>query len=1011
MPIANALLTCGWLTKGEEKLVAMFHFRLKSDKKPDGTRISPIQHVDYIRREGNFAEDKDWKENNKFVGNFISSAEVKNACKDFNSLLYKTDNFGSIRNSQNGIEVTEKASLTTIAIALMLADETMNHKPLIISGSNDFIKKVIVTAVFDNLPISFADKRIQNEFRRQKEKNEIERRNFISNGGKIFTERPNSQSFTSIVKTRKLADVTKRGFCLPTLSKLNMVHSESQGTDVLLSADESGKLEQLAKNSYPNVRWDFSQQFLNLDKQISQQILQNIEEKLDNVYAESHVEYINREKAFESRGGCIFHSHHLPKWAKDDPKKFFKAADKYEGVGNRRYMEIEFALPNELKTVEEYRQIIDAFLDKHLSNHYYAYAIHEKIGMLSEEQRHPHVHIMFSERLIDDVEKVKERPAKYFFSYPARKKKDGTEPTFEEKYKHGAPKNRNWAEKSFLAILRSDFAKIQNEVLEKNGFSIRVDHRTLKAQKEEAEKNGDSTLAKLFNRIPEEYIGVISCKEDTDLKFERLKKFRSLRNQHFDLIFKTDSATKKIEELETKDEVQIAIVKAREFITSEEFLSQKFDTPKLQELKAKVMFEIEEVNHWKRAIISQHNAEENAKLEYMNPAEREIWRNYFEILAQKKQLENFLLTLKKTDESQKDAINAYDEMVNSVKSKIGCLLISAASLKKSVDEINKKLDTPDFKKNIMLVTHQILQANSYARKMLKMESEKLNRSIDDLKDAIFLQSLSDKDYYKTREVYNIIRHQYLKLKKEYEKVLDLKYTYRQKIISPLRAVAMAKNIFVKGDLKKLRLSLRQYKKDAEKFSRRMDSFYQQEKIFQNTKWIADNQADFIQKKYSLAKEKVKLEIERNRLDDLKFSLEKQKSKLEEICNQPESVKQIQLIAAAILRKNRKFVDKLAEVDKKLQGISERLKHTKAQIDVVELQLKSERRTTYYKVFEQKYSNKTAASLIADAILREPQAAQLVARSSSNNLEMEKTWELMSDLDKDAIRHQKIFRNL
>ena len=91
--------------------MAMFHFRLKSDKKPDGTRISPIQHVDYIRREGNFAEEQDWQEKNKFVGNLISSAEVKNACKDFNSLLYKTDNFGSIRNTAEGIEVTEKASL------------------------------------------------------------------------------------------------------------------------------------------------------------------------------------------------------------------------------------------------------------------------------------------------------------------------------------------------------------------------------------------------------------------------------------------------------------------------------------------------------------------------------------------------------------------------------------------------------------------------------------------------------------------------------------------------------------------------------------------------------------------------------------------------------------------------------------------------------------------------------------------------------------------------------------
>ena len=105
------------------------------------------------------------------------------------------------------------------------------------------------------------------------------------------------------------------------------------------------------------------------------------------------------------------------------PEKFFQAADKYEGCGNRRYMEIEFALPNELATVEQYRKIIDEFIAKHLSDHYFAYAIHEKFDALSNGQRHPHVHIMFSERLIDEVEKLKESSPKNFFKYPARKKK------------------------------------------------------------------------------------------------------------------------------------------------------------------------------------------------------------------------------------------------------------------------------------------------------------------------------------------------------------------------------------------------------------------------------------------------------------------------------------------------------------------------------------------------------------------------------------------------------------
>ena len=93
-------------------------------------------------------------------------------------------------------------------------------------------------------------------------------------------------------------------------------------------------------------------------------------------------------------------------------------------------MEIEFALPDELTSVEQYKQIIDAFIAKHFSDRYFAYAIHEKIGALFNGQRHPHVHIIFSERLIDDVEKIKERSPKNFFKYPARKKNDGSLPFF-----------------------------------------------------------------------------------------------------------------------------------------------------------------------------------------------------------------------------------------------------------------------------------------------------------------------------------------------------------------------------------------------------------------------------------------------------------------------------------------------------------------------------------------------------------------------------------------------------
>ena len=118
--------------------MAMFHFRLKSDKKPNGTSISALQHIDYIQRESRFKSIDQLQDNNTFIGNFISSTEIKDAFGGRDALLYKTDDFGSIRNSAQGIEVSENASPITLSIALILADETMNHQPLILSGTSNF---------------------------------------------------------------------------------------------------------------------------------------------------------------------------------------------------------------------------------------------------------------------------------------------------------------------------------------------------------------------------------------------------------------------------------------------------------------------------------------------------------------------------------------------------------------------------------------------------------------------------------------------------------------------------------------------------------------------------------------------------------------------------------------------------------------------------------------------------------------------------------------------------------
>ena len=293
---------------------------------------------------------------------------------------------------------------------------------------------------------------------------------------------------------------------------------------------------------------------------------------------------------------------------------------------------------------------------------------------------------------------------------------------------------------------------------------------------------------------------------------------------------KLDELTKGTEELETKDTVQVSSVKAKKLMNAPEL-------PRQRELRARMFTAVAEVTKWKRVIISYHDAQEQARQEYMSAAERELWQKYFETLAQKKQLEEFLKNLRKPQTTDRDAVKAYEKIVGGVKSKIFSLFTASLMLKKSVEEIERRLESPECKKNIVLVTHQILQSNVPARKELKRAGEELDKAVDELRNAIYEQTVEEpKETFKTREVYDLIRRQFFGLKQEYEKTQTLKFALQRRIISPQRALAMAQNIFVGGEFKKLRAAVRQYQKAEQRLAKNIAECAQQEKIFQAKAW-------------------------------------------------------------------------------------------------------------------------------------------------------------------------------
>ena len=92
--------------------------------------------------------------------------------------------------------------------------------------------------------------------------------------------------------------------------------------------------------------------------------------------------------------------------------------------------------------------------------------------------------------------------------------------------------------------------------------------------------------------MPEKYVGIISCRKEDNEQLKRLKKFRALRKQHFDLVMQID-------ELEVKDDVQLASVHAKNLMDSKEYTTQKFVSQYLLAMKSKLLTAVANVNKWK----------------------------------------------------------------------------------------------------------------------------------------------------------------------------------------------------------------------------------------------------------------------------------------------------------------------------------------------------------------------------------------------------------------------------
>jgi hypothetical protein len=179
-----------------------------------------------------------------------------------------------------------------------------------------------------------------------------------------------------------------------------------------------------------------------------------------------HARHLSRGEKLEA---C--EAGNLPAWAEHDPLLFWQAADAYERSNGTTYREMEIALPRELDAGQR-SALVRAFVAQEIGGrHAYQWAIHTPIA--ADGQAQPHVHLMFSERQVDGIERD---PEQYFRRYNAKNpEKGGARKGYGPRPGQTLSRSERAAD---LKELRGRWQDMANTHLEQLGHSARIDMRS-----------------------------------------------------------------------------------------------------------------------------------------------------------------------------------------------------------------------------------------------------------------------------------------------------------------------------------------------------------------------------------------------------------------------------------------------------------------------------------------------------------------------------------------------------
>ena len=160
----------------------------------------------------------------------------------------------------------------------------------------------------------------------------------------------------------------------------------------------------------------------------------------------------------------------MPAFAKDSPRTLWLASERHERKNGAPYKAYTFSLPK-VQSVEQNKALAWKLVHALAGPKPFQLAMHVSYSSLSGEPN-PHVHAMICDRVPDGID----RPAEQMF-----KRHDPVHPE-----RGGCRKDSGGKTplemRDHVLTLRRTLADITNAELERNGYTDRVDYRSLKQQ-------------------------------------------------------------------------------------------------------------------------------------------------------------------------------------------------------------------------------------------------------------------------------------------------------------------------------------------------------------------------------------------------------------------------------------------------------------------------------------------------------------------------------------------------